>query len=72
MKIEDISDKKRIERLQYEVKKADEANRFEISLSGNMSHEIRTPLNAIIGFSNLLVEANDPEEKKGICPYHHF
>ena len=27
MKIEDISDKKRIERLQYEVKKADEANR---------------------------------------------
>ena len=34
MKIEDISDKKRIERLQYEVKKADEANRLKISLSG--------------------------------------
>ena len=29
-----------------------------------MSHEIRTPLNAIIGFSNLLIETDDPEEKK--------
>lgn len=29
-----------------------------------MSHEIRTPLNAIIGFSNLLVETDDPKEKK--------
>ena len=64
MKIEDISDKKRIERLQYEVKKADEANRLKSAFLANMSHEIRTPLNAIIGFSNLLVEANDPEEKK--------
>ena len=64
MKIEDISDKKRIERLQYEVKKADEANRLKSAFLANMSHEIRTPLNAIIGFSNLLIETDDPEEKK--------
>lgn len=64
MKIEDISDKKRIERLQYEVKKADEANRLKSAFLANMSHEIRTPLNAIIGFSNLLAETDDAEEKK--------
>ena len=64
MKIEDISDKKRIERLQYEVKKADEANRLKSAFLANMSHEIRTPLNAFIGFSNLLVETDDPKEKK--------
>ena len=64
MKIEDISDKKRIEHLMYEVKKADEANRLKSAFLANMSHEIRTPLNAIVGFSNLLIETEDPAEKQ--------
>ncbi|WP_293716917.1 ATP-binding protein [uncultured Parabacteroides sp.] len=64
MKIEDISDKKRIEHLMYEVKKADEANRLKSAFLANMSHEIRTPLNAIVGFSSLLTETDDPSEKE--------
>lgn len=64
MKIEDISDKKRIEQLVDEVKKADEANRLKSAFLANMSHEIRTPLNAIVGFSSLLAETDDPSEKQ--------
>ena len=29
-----------------------------------MSHEIRTPLNAIVGFSDMICQVNDPVEKQ--------
>lgn len=34
------------------------------SFLANMNHEIRTPLNVIDGFSQLIVESNDPNERK--------
>lgn len=45
------------------IEKAEESNRMKTAFLANMSHEIRTPLNAIIGFSQLLAETDDKEEK---------
>lgn len=44
------------------VKQANEA--LQSSFLSNMSHEIRTPLNAIIGFSSLLAETDNEEDRR--------
>lgn len=41
-----------------------ESDRLKTEFLQNMSHEIRTPMNAIIGFSNLLSDADDNEWEK--------
>lgn len=46
------------------IEKAEESNRMKTAFLANMSHEIRTPLNAIIGFSQLLVQTDDKEERE--------
>ena len=44
--------------------KAQMMDRLKSAFLANMSHEIRTPLNAIVGFSDLLVESDDVEERR--------
>ena len=60
----DITELKETEiKLIQAKEKAETADRLKSAFLANMSHEIRTPLNAIVGFSNLLVEAETDEEK---------
>lgn len=49
---------------ELEMQKIKEADKLKSAFLANMSHEIRTPLNAIVGFSNILAEIDDMEEKQ--------
>lgn len=55
---EDITYKKELfEELLQAKNKAEESDMLKTSFLANMSHEIRTPLNSILGFTNLLKDA---------------
>lgn len=44
--------------------KAEELERVKTAFLANVTHDIKTPLNAIVGFSSLLGEVDDPEERE--------
>ena len=61
----DITELKETEiRLNEARLRAEESDRLKSAFVANMSHEIRTPLNAIVGFSSLLMEDGDAQEKQ--------
>ncbi|MGM0597583.1 MAG: PAS domain S-box protein [Myxococcota bacterium] len=63
--LRDISERKRAERQLEEAKqRAESASKAKSEFLANMSHEIRTPMNAILGFSEVLMNKTNDEEKK--------
>lgn len=71
----EISERERIERLlrkkQEELVAAKElaeaANKAKSAFLANMSHEIRTPLGAVMGFSELMLDENQPMSERVNC-----
>ena len=65
LKYEDVSERTRVANEWKRAKEAAEmSDRLKSMFLSNMSHEIRTPLNAIVGFSELLVNTDDPKDKE--------
>ena len=59
----DIDVQKRTEEaLRIAKESAESSDRLKSAFRTNMSHEIRTPLNAIVGFFNLLINADNKDD----------
>jgi signal transduction histidine kinase/CheY-like chemotaxis protein len=63
--VQDISERKRIEKTLQEAKEyAEEANNAKTRFLANMSHEIRTPLNGILGLTEIMLGEELSEEHR--------
>lgn len=69
----ETSKKLRVAKEQAEIarEQAEESNRMKSSFIANISHEIRTPLNAIVGFSELLEDAEEEEKREFVKIIHN-
>ena len=62
-----IDDRKALEEALVQARnRAEESDRLKSAFVANMSHEIRTPLNAIVGFTSVLPDITDEEERKSL------
>lgn len=66
----DITEMEKMKRTLAAAKeKAETSDKLKSAFLANMSHEIRTPLNAIVGFSQLIAESTNAEER---LEYYHI
>ena len=67
-----IDDRKAMEEALVKARnRAEESDRLKTAFIANMSHEIRTPLNAIVGFTSVLPDIDNEEERKSLLDLIH-
>lgn len=67
-----IDERKHMEEALIEARnRAEESDRLKSAFIANMSHEIRTPLNAIVGFTSVLPDVTEAEERQGLLELVH-
>ena len=62
--LNNTANRERERELTIAKERAERADTLKSAFIANMSHEIRTPLNAIVGFSTLMAETDNREERQ--------